>query len=70
MAYYHVMAPRYGIEAAFIYELLDETYWGDTFEAHMGLIRIAPDGNSWRVSEPKPAAGAVKSAISGVLSGR
>lgn len=70
MAYYHVMAPRYRIEAAFIYELLDETYWGDTFEARMGLIRIASEGDTWRVGEPKPAAAAVKSAISGVLSGR
>jgi len=44
------------VEAAHIYELLDETYWAPSFEASMGLVRLvpAPEGK-WRTGEPKPA---------------
>lgn len=64
IAYYRRMRSRFRLEAAFIYELLDETYWGDTFEARMGLMSIAPRGEGgWRIQGPKPAATAVRDAI-------
>ncbi|EJN02154.1 glycosyl hydrolase [Phyllobacterium sp. YR531] len=47
---------RYPIEAAHIYELMDETYWAPDFEAYMGLIQLDSDGkNSWRSGRPKAA---------------
>ncbi|MHC1550423.1 glycosyl hydrolase [Phyllobacterium sp. K27] len=46
----------YPIEAAHIYELMDETYWAPDFEAYMGLIRLDSDGNNgWRMGRPKAA---------------
>lgn len=64
MAYYHARRARFGIEAAFVYELLDETYWGDDFEARMGLFTLVEDGaGGWRVGPSKPAAAAVRDAI-------
>ncbi|PBB84941.1 MULTISPECIES: DUF4214 domain-containing protein [unclassified Mesorhizobium] len=50
------LSEKYKVEAAHIYELLDETYWAPSFEAKMGLVRLtaASDG-SWRAGEPKPA---------------
>jgi hypothetical protein len=56
----------YKVEAAHVYELLDETYWAPSFEAHMGLIRlIAKSDGGWTVGEPKPAYAAVRSIIRG-----
>ncbi len=50
------LAERYDIEAAHIYELLDEPYWAPSFEAQMGLVRVGPTPEgSWRVLDPKPA---------------
>jgi hypothetical protein len=49
----------YGVEAAHIYELLDESYW-QGFEAHMGLIELKKAGESWTLGETKPAYAAVK----------
>lgn len=48
-------AETYNIEAAFIYELMDETYWAPDFESVMGMVRLEPDGDSWRAGEPKAA---------------
>ncbi|MER9016511.1 DUF4214 domain-containing protein [Mesorhizobium sp. M0898] len=47
---------KYDVEAAHIYELFDETYWAPSFEANMGLVRLAAasDGK-WTAGEPKPA---------------
>jgi hypothetical protein len=56
----------YNVEAAHIYELLDETYWAPNFEAVMGLVRLVPDGRGgWRTGEPKPAYHTVKEVIRG-----
>lgn len=64
IAYYRAMRTRFGVTAAFIYELLDEDYWGDTFEARMGLYELDGDAEAgWRVGAPKPAAAAVRAAI-------
>lgn len=46
---------KYRIEAAHIYELLDETYWAPHFEAYMGLVRIEKRQGSWGVAGYKPA---------------
>lgn len=65
IAYYRRMRERYRIEAAHVYELLDEPYWAD-FEAHMGLYTVKRDkARGWRVGPPKPAATAVKRALRG-----
>ena len=47
---------KYKVEAAHIYELLDETYWAPSFEANMGLVRLAANSHGkWITGEPKPA---------------
>jgi len=58
------LAPKYNIEAAFIYELLDESYWGKGDEAEMGLVRLVKDAKgNWTVGPPKPAYDAVRTTI-------
>jgi hypothetical protein len=54
----------YRVEAAHVYELMDEAYWGENFEAHMGLVRMrkAEDGQ-WRAGERKPAFDTVRRLI-------
>jgi hypothetical protein len=56
---------RYNIEAAFVYELLDEPYWAPDFEAVMGLVtQVKSDsGHGWIDSDKKPAYEAVKASI-------
>ncbi|WP_292484022.1 DUF4214 domain-containing protein [Mesorhizobium sp.] len=54
----------YGLEAAHIYELLDEPYWAPSYEAFMGLVRLKTRGDGlWAPSGRKPAYDAVKKAI-------
>ncbi len=60
---YDAKAALYGIEAAHIYELMDETYWAPHYEAYMGLVGLEKDGGSWRAAGPKPAYLAVKSRL-------
>lgn len=58
---------KYRIEAAHIYELLDETYWAPDFEAYMGLVRLTGSAESgWKVGEAKPAYGVVRELIRGI----
>ena len=53
-----------GIAAYFIYELLDEPYFGVSGESNYGLVEVAKDGaGKWQVSRRKPAFEACKSAI-------
>ncbi|MBZ9991980.1 DUF4214 domain-containing protein [Mesorhizobium sp. BH1-1-5] len=57
---------NYKVEAAHIYELLDETYWAPSFEANMGLVRLTKNNNGrWVTGEPKPAYMAVRDIIRG-----
>ncbi|WP_151613652.1 DUF4214 domain-containing protein [Sinorhizobium alkalisoli] len=57
---------KYKVEAAHIYELLDETYWAPGFEAYMGLVRLVAKGDGgWTLGEPKPAYIAVRDLIRG-----
>ncbi len=58
------LAPTYGVEGAFIYELCDEAYWAPSGEAFMGLVHLrkAP-GGGWALGDDKPAFEAVKQAI-------
>ncbi|MGK9287138.1 DUF4214 domain-containing protein [Sinorhizobium meliloti] len=57
---------QYNVEAAHIYELLDETYWAPSFEAHMGLVKLTANGDGgWAVGEPKPAYASVREIILG-----
>ena len=54
----------YDIEAAHIYELLDESYWAPDYEAYMGLVRLErKDDGRWKIGERKPAYEAVKQLI-------
>ncbi|MEY9559321.1 DUF4214 domain-containing protein [Sinorhizobium fredii] len=56
---------KYKVEAAHVYELLDEKYWAPDFEAFMGLVRLYGREGLWRVGEPKPAYLAVRQFIRG-----
>jgi hypothetical protein len=54
----------YRVEAAHVYELLDEPYWDD-YEAHMGLIELKRSGDkSWAMAARKPAYAAIRERIS------
>jgi hypothetical protein len=54
----------YNVEAAHIYELMDEPYWAPSFEASMGLVTLVKDTNGgWTPGERKPAFTAVRRLI-------
>lgn len=55
---------EYRIEAAHIYELLDEPYWNPGFEGSMGLVRLRKtDEGKWTPDGVKLAYGAAKGFI-------
>ncbi len=55
---------RYQVEAAHVYELMDEPYWGDDYEAFMGLDGMKKDPHGgWSTGERKPAFSAVQQVI-------
>ncbi len=58
------LAPKYHIEAAHIYELLDESYWLPSFEAYMGIVKLdrGTDGR-WRLGARKAGFDAVRALI-------
>jgi hypothetical protein len=57
---------RYNVEAAHIYELLDEKYWAPNFEASMGLVRLVGSAErGWSAEGPKISYGAVRNFIRG-----
>jgi len=54
----------YGVQAAFIYELLDEEYWAPNFEAYMGLVKLKKDSQGhWELGAKKAAYKAAKDVI-------
>lgn len=54
----------YNVEAAFIYQLMDESYFAPDYEAHMGLVQLVKDETGhWTPGPLKPAYDAVKEAI-------
>ena len=54
----------YNIEAAHLYELMDEPYWSPSFEAVMGLVAVVKNNEGkWMAEGPKPAYEAVKQFI-------
>ncbi|MDX7950262.1 glycosyl hydrolase [Lichenihabitans sp. Uapishka_5] len=58
------LAPVYSIEAAYVYELCDEAYWGTSDEAFMGLVHLRKLGDSgWSLGEAKPAFATVQRMI-------
>jgi len=60
------LSRRFKVEAAFVYELMDESYWAPDMEAFQGLVRLVNDGNGgWRPGEPKPAYAGVREIIRG-----
>lgn len=66
MARLRELAPHYNVEAAHIYELMDEPYWAPSYEAVMGLVTLESAGkDAWRVGKPKPAFHAVQAFIAG-----
>jgi hypothetical protein len=68
MRRFRELRAAYKVEAAHIYELLDETYWAPDFEAYMGLVRLVPDGQgAWRPGAPKPAFETVRELLHGGL---
>ncbi|WP_424339290.1 hypothetical protein [Henriciella sp.] len=63
IAYYRDVGPRYGVDAAFVYELLDEPYWSGP-ESKMGIVRMdGSDANGWRIGGLKPAGQAIRDSI-------
>ena len=57
----------YEVEAAHIYELMDEPYWGKDFESFMGLIEMKKGENGkWQAADKKPAYAAVKDYIDSI----
>ncbi len=64
MAYIRRYQTIYNIEAAHLYELMDEPYWSPSFEAVMGLVGMVQDSaGKWIPDKPKPAYDAVKQFI-------
>lgn len=64
LSWFVTMAPRYGIEAIHIYELLDEPYWAPGLEAYLGLVHVNKNSQGrWILGDPKPAYFVVKSVI-------
>ena len=64
MRRYIDLAQKYRVEAAFIYELLDETYWPPGAETSMGLIRLTKTGQGhWALGGPKAAYAAARRVI-------
>lgn len=58
------LAPKYRVEAAHIYELLDETYWSPNYEAYMGVVNLERiPGGGWRLGTRKAGFGAVQALI-------
>lgn len=58
------LSDRYRIEAAHVYQLLDEPYWAPSFEAVMGLVALEPGtGGAWMPGAPKPAYHAVRDSV-------
>lgn len=58
------LSRKYPLEAVFIYELLDETYWVPDSEAYMGLVHLLPKhGGGWMLGDPKPAYLVVKQIV-------
>jgi hypothetical protein len=56
----------YNVEAAHVYELMDEPYWAPTYESVMGLIRVVKNSDGrWTPSKPKAAYREVKTLIRG-----
>jgi sugar phosphate isomerase/epimerase len=63
MDYYRTVGARHGVTAAFVYELLDEPYWGDNFEARMGVVSMEKDGDGWRIGDLNPLGHALRAAV-------
>ena len=60
------LAEVYDIQAAHIYELMDEPYWAPSYEAFMGLVGVDPTaGGGWTAGAPKPAYESVRMQIRG-----
>lgn len=59
------LGKKYRVEAAHIYELFDEPYWGPP-EDEMGLVTLVQgDDGSWRTGQPKRAYFAARNIIGG-----
>jgi len=58
------LSKKYKVEAAHIYELLDEPYWGG-FEGVMGLVKLVNADDGWATGAPKEAYQTVRTFIRG-----
>ena len=54
------LAKHPDIKAVFLYELLDEPYFGESGESHYGLAEISKQSGKWKASGKKPAFEAFK----------
>lgn len=56
----------FDVEAAHIYELLDEPYWAPNWESVMGLVYLEKnERNNWKTAGPKPAYCVVRNVVRG-----
>jgi hypothetical protein len=66
MARFRALQDKYRVEAAHIYELLDETYWAPSYEAFMGLVYLDKDEKGeWTTAGRKPAYCVARSLLRG-----
>ena len=66
MARLRQLQAAYNVEAAHVYEIMDEPYWAPSSESVMGLVRLTREGaGGWQPAGPKAAYHAVKQAIRG-----
>jgi hypothetical protein len=64
------MGANPGVGGFFVYELLDEPYFGEAGESHYGLVEVARDrAGRWAVGGRKPAFEAYRSAIAARTAG-
>jgi hypothetical protein len=65
------LAANPGIGGIFLYELLDEPYFGESGESHYGLVNVGQgEGGKWIVTGKKAAFGALESVIGAGLAAR
>lgn len=63
---FRVLRETYNLEAAHVYELLDETYWQPDAEGYMGLVYLKKNQqNKWMTAGAKPSFCAVRALLHG-----
>ncbi|RYD35089.1 MAG: hypothetical protein EOP87_07965 [Verrucomicrobiaceae bacterium] len=59
------LAAHPDVEAIFLYELLDEPYFGESGESDYGLVTVEKGSGKWKPADRKPGFGALRKVIAG-----